>query len=99
MRVMVRITVPVDAGNRAISENSMGDIIGEIAAKAKPEAMYFGTEPASGHRTAWMYCDLASSADLPANFEVAILKLNASVHVTPVMNLDELKNGLARAMK
>jgi hypothetical protein len=99
MRVLVRITVPVEAGNRALNEGKIGEIIGEIAGKARPEAMYFGTEPVSGLRTAWMVCDLASSSDLPANFESAILKLNATVHTTVVMNLEELQNGLARAMK
>jgi hypothetical protein len=97
--MMVRISVPVEAGNRAIVENKMGDVIGEVAGKCKPEAMYFGTEPGSGLRTAYFVCDLASSADMPAYFESAIIKLNATVHATPVMNLEELKSGLARAAK
>ena len=99
MRTMIKIQVPVDAGNRAIAENKMGDVIGEIAAKAHPEAMYFGTDPVSGLRTAHFVCDLASSSDLPAMFEVAIQKLNATIQAFPVMTAEELKSGLGRAMQ
>jgi hypothetical protein len=50
MRVMAKITIPVESGSRAVKDGSIGKLIQTAAERWKPEAMYFGTF--EGKRTA-----------------------------------------------
>ena len=55
MRVMAKITIPVESGSRAVKDGSIGKLIQTAADRWKPEAMYFGTF--EGRRTAFMVFD------------------------------------------
>ena len=57
MRVMAKITIPVESGSRAVKDGSIGKLIQTAAEHWKPEAMYFGTF--EGKRTAFVVFDLA----------------------------------------
>ena len=95
MRTMVRITVPVEAGNAAIKNGSLPKIIGEALEQLKPEAAYFFPN-ADGARCALMVIDLKEPSDIPVIAEKFFMGFNAAVQFTPVMNADDLKKGLSR---
>lgn len=95
MRTMVRITVPVEAGNAAIRDGSLPKVVGEALDQLKPEAAYFFTG-SSGLRTCLMVIDLKDPSDIPGIAERFYMAMNASVQFTPVMNAADLKTGLAK---
>lgn len=95
MRTMVRVTIPVDAGNAAIKNGSLPKVIGEALEQLKPEAAYFFTG-SSGARTCLLVIDLKEPSDIPGIAERFFMGLNAAVQFTPVMNAADLKTGLAK---
>lgn len=92
MRTLMRVSIPVEAGNRAIRDGSLERAIGGTIDRLRPEATYF--YPESGHRTCLMVFDLKSPSDLPRISELFFMELNAAVEMFPVMNLEDLKTGL-----
>lgn len=62
MRVMAKITLPVDSGNQAVQDGSIGKLIQSAAERWKPEAMYFGGF--EGKRTAFVVFDMPDSSDM-----------------------------------
>lgn len=93
MRTLMRVSIPVEAGNRAIQDGTLERAIGGTMERLRPEAAYF--YPENGHRTCLMVFDLKSPSDLPTISELFFMELNASVEMYPVMNLEDLKTGLA----
>jgi hypothetical protein len=94
MRMMMKITIPVKAGNAAIKDGSLPKIMGETLERLKPEAAYFLSE--NGVRTAIMVIDMKEPADIPSLAEPFFLAFNAAVALFPVMNAEDLKKGLAK---
>ena len=94
MRCMLRIQIDTEAGNAAIKDGSLPNVIQQVMEKAKPEASYFTTE--DGDRTSYMFFDLADPSDIPMIAEPAFMNLNAKVTFAPVMNLEDLQTGLAK---
>jgi hypothetical protein len=94
MRVMARITIPVGPGNRAVSDGSLGKIIQVATERWHPEAMYFTTYAAQ--RTAYVVLDLPDASDIPPFAEPFFNGLDAEVEIFPVMNPDDLMQGLAK---
>jgi hypothetical protein len=93
MRVMATISIPVEAGNRAINEGSLPKVIQEAANRWSPEAMYFTAS--GGKRTAFVVFDMPDSSALPAFAEPFFSQLNAEIEIAPVMNPDDLQKGLS----
>jgi hypothetical protein len=94
MRVMAKITIPVESGSRAVKDGSIGGLIQSAAERWKPEAMYFGTF--DGHRTAFMVFDMPDSSDMVPFGEPFFMALDADVEVVPVMNADDLQQGFGK---
>jgi hypothetical protein len=94
MRVMAKISMPVESGNQAIKDGSLGTTMQRAAERWSPEAMYFTTF--DGRRTAFMVFNLPDSSDLPPFAEPFFRELNAEVQLAPVMNGDDLMKGLAQ---
>lgn len=94
MRTFVKIQIPVQRGSKAIQEGTLGKIIAEFMEKSRPEAAYFGAE--TGQRTGFFVLDLKDSSELPPLFEPLFVGLDAAIEISPVMNAEELKQGLAR---
>jgi hypothetical protein len=97
MRTMLKVTVPVEAGNKAIQDGSLQKTMTEAAERLRPEAAYFFTE--KGLRTALYVIDLKDPSDIPVIAEPFFIGLNAAVEFTPVMNADDLKKALERVSK
>jgi hypothetical protein len=90
MRMMMRVSMPVDAANAAICRGDLGKTIQSILEIMKPEAAYFAED--DGKRTGFIFFDMKDSSELPAVAEPWFLAFNASLTVRPAMNLQDLAN-------
>jgi hypothetical protein len=97
MRMMLRITIPVEAGNKGVQDGSLPRTIQTLIERIKPEASYFF--PDNGLRSALFVFNMQEGAQIPASVEPLFLALNAGVTLTPVMNAEDLQKGLAEAGK
>ncbi len=97
MRMMMKVSIPVEAGNKGIQDGILPKTVMEFVEKMKPEASYF--TPDGGKRTAFFFFDLADPAMLPSAVEPFFINLNAGIEISPAMNLDEMKTGVEKAMK
>ena len=100
MRCLMKVSLPVEAGNAAIADGTLGKTIGSILKELKPEAAYFTDD--GGRRTAFVFFDLKDASQIPAAAEPWFLAFNASVELHPAMNADDLKNaasGMEQAVK
>jgi hypothetical protein len=95
MRMMLKFTLPVEKGNQAYNDGSLGRTMESIMGKLKPEAAYFA--PMDGKRCGMMFFDLAEPSQIVEVVEPFFLNLNAAVELVPVMNGDDLRKGLAKA--
>jgi hypothetical protein len=93
MRTLLRVRIDTAAGSRAITNGAVERILGEFAARAKPEAAYFFSD--QGKRTASFVFDMQDSSEIPALVEPLFSELEAEIELTPVMNLEDLQRGLA----
>ena len=99
MRFLVKVSIPVEAGNAAAKKNGF-KIIQKILKEQKPEAAYFIAE--DGRRTGILIIDMKDPSDHPRIAEPWFLALNASIEATPAMTPEDLQNAapdVAKAVK
>ena len=97
MRTMLKLSIPVEAGNRTVKDGSLQRLVGSVMEQLHSEAAYFFTE--NGRRTALMVFDMKDATQIPSIVEPFFIGLDAEVTPTPVMNADDLKAGLEAAAK
>jgi hypothetical protein len=98
MRFMMKISMPVEAGN--VAAKSGFDTIPKILAELKPEAAYFIAE--HGKRTGVLFLDVQDASQIPAISEPWFLAFNAAVELYPAMKLEDLAKAgpaIERAVK
>lgn len=89
MRVLLKIKLPVERGNRAAANGTLGQTMGNIIEEIKPEAVYFGEE--DGQRTGYVVVNLEGAHKIPAVCEPWFLAFNAGVSIIPVMTPGDLQ--------
>ena len=94
MRMMLKVSMPVEAGNAAVKDGGLKKVVEEAMGRLKPEAAYFFAE--NGCRTALMVFDLVDASDIPSIAEPFFTVLNAAVTMIPVMNGEDLAKGLQK---
>jgi hypothetical protein len=93
MRFAMRVTIPTDAGNKAISNGRLGEIMLAFAERWKPEAMYFALK--DGKRSVMIFLNMDNTSQMPVIAEPFFMELNAEIETTPCMDMADLKKGLA----
>jgi Domain of unknown function (DUF3303) len=88
MRFLVKVNIPVEAGNVAAKAGKLGTTIQSIVADLKPEAVYFTDD--NGQRTAFLFLEMQDASLIPAIAEPWFLAFNASIEIHPVMVPDDL---------
>ena len=89
MRMLLRVSIPVEAGNAAAKAGTLGSTIEGILADLKPEAAYFFADD-SGQRSGSIVFDMKDSSQIPAVAEPWFLAFNAKVSLRPVMDPKDL---------
>ena len=89
MRVLLRVSIPVETGNAAAKAGTLGSTVEKILADLKPEAAYFFNDD-NGNRSGSIVFDLKDSSQIPAVAEPWFLAFNAKVSFRPVMNPQDL---------
>jgi hypothetical protein len=96
MRTLLKVTIPVAAGNSAIKDGSLPKTMDAMLDRLKPQSAYFLTE--NGKRNAYIFFDLKNASDIPSIAEPFFMGFDAEVDFKPVMDVAELRAGLQRAM-
>lgn len=97
MRMLMKVSIPTEAGNDAIKDGSLPQIVGASLDALKAEAAYFTAE--DGMRTALIFFEMGDSSEIPSAAEPFFMGLGADITLVPVMNVDEMRAGVGKAME
>ncbi len=89
MRMLLRVSIPVETGNAAAKAGTLGSTVEKILADLKPEAAYFFPDD-NGQRSGSIVFDMKDSSQIPAIAEPWFLAFNAKISLRPVMSPQDL---------
>src|SRR5262245_32828951 len=101
MRILMRASIPVNAGNEGIVNGKLTSLVREFMEQHKTEAAYVYADD-QGNRCCSIVLDMKDSSEIPGLAEPWFLELNAQVTFRPVMNAADLAAagpGIERAVK
>jgi hypothetical protein len=93
MRLMLRFTIPVEKGNEAVADGTIGPAIEKLLADTKAKDAYFTM--LDGVRSGIIFFEETDQANLTKYNEPMFAALNAAIDIVPVLTLDDLKRGLS----
>ncbi len=93
MRIMVKFSFPVEAGNAAVRSGKLEKVFQQLLEDLKPEACYF--YPENGERGGFFVVNMEDSSQIADIAERFFFGLNAKIELTPVMNGEDLQKGLS----
>ena len=82
MRMLMKVSFPVEAANAAVKKGTLGSTIQRLIDEQKPEAAYFLAED-NGERTGYFVLDMKDSSEIPGLVEPWFLAFNARVTLRP----------------
>jgi hypothetical protein len=89
MRMLLRVSIPVETGNAAAKAGTLGSTIERILADLKPEAAYFFADD-NGNRSGFIVFDMQDTSQIPAIAEPWFFAFNAKVSLRPAMTPQDL---------
>ncbi len=89
MGMLLRVSIPVEAGNAVKQGWNLGPTIERILADLKPEAAYFFADD-NGQRSGSIVFDMKDTSQISAIAEPWFLAFNAKVSLRPVMTPEDL---------
>ena len=97
MRMMMKVSVPIEAANKAVRDGSMGKLLQDQLEKLRPEAVYFHAE--DDVRTALLFIDVKDASDMPVIADPFFQQVSAHIRFTPVMTVQDFQTGMAKLAK
>jgi len=97
MRMLLKVQMDVEAGNKAIKDGSFGEVLDRVMGQIKPEAAYFTA--LDGKRTGLIFFDLQEESQIPAIAEPFFQTVGASIELFPAMTPEDVQKGLGEAAK
>jgi hypothetical protein len=97
MRMLLKVQMEVEAGNRAIKDGSLAETLDRVMGQIQPEAAYFTA--LDGKRTALIFFDMESPSQIPSVAEPFFMALDAAVEIVPAMTGDDVRAGIEEASK
>jgi len=97
MRMLMTVEMDTEATNRGIKDGTLPKMMDAALERLRPEAAYFTTH--DGHRTAYIVFDIAEPAQMVQMAEPFFSGLSAKIDWSPVMNANDLREGLSRLAK
>ncbi|MEM7177665.1 MAG: hypothetical protein AAGD47_12685 [Pseudomonadota bacterium] len=92
MRMMLKFTIPVERGNQAEKDGTLGRTISNLVESVNAEAAYFALE--DGKRMGIVIFEESDQAKMPVLNEPLFAALNASIQIQPVMTVEDLQRAL-----
>lgn len=100
MRFLLKVNIPVEAGNAAARGGKLRTTIQTILEELKPEAVYF--TDSNGQRCGYLFFEMQDASQIPAIAEPWFLAFNASLEFHPVMlpaDLAKASGSIEKAVK
>jgi len=97
MRTVMRMTIPVEAGNASIADGTMPKTLESLLEELKPEAAYFFAQ--NGERGGFIVFDLKDTSQIPLVAVPLFKNVQAKLEFHPAMNVEDLKKGLSEIGK
>lgn len=92
---MLRFTIPVERGNEAAKDGTLRAAIDALIERTQPEAAYFTLD--GGERAGMIFFEVDDQARLAEINEPFFAAVDAAIDIAPVLTLDDLRRGLAKA--
>lgn len=89
MRLMLKFTIPVEKGNAAAKDGSLGKAIDALIEAVHPEATYFALE--NGKRMGILIFEETDQARMPAINEPFFAALDAAIEIQPVLTAEDMQ--------
>ncbi|MFH8366684.1 hypothetical protein [Streptomyces sp. NPDC018031] len=93
MRMLLTARMDTRTANEAIKTGALPQAIQGAVDQLQPEAVYFTS--VGGRRAGLFFFDMQDPSQIPAICEPFFMELDADVEIKPVMDLDDLRKGLA----